>query len=477
MTDRILGSDGKDINYYSRQESLELQSIYQELGFLEGEMSESQGVLRYFYDRVFGNISIKEIRNKIVYLQDFVEELPDLLGEKEKKTYLVLFQNNMELRPTGGFIGSFAFVSFDKGRLIDISVQDVYDADGQLKGHVEPPEPIKNYLGEANWYLRDSNWDPDFPTSADRAEWFLDKELDTKVDGVIAVDLEMAKELVNVFGSLKLSDFDKVITPNNLYEITQKEVEEDFFPGSRKKSNFLTSLTRELLTKVTKVEKRDYLKLSKAVLNNLERRHMQVFLHPVKAQRSISVLGWDGAIPSSTCSATCYGDYVELNDANVGVNKANYFVSKNMSLDVSIEKDGIYRTLTADYSNTSLNSEKDSNYKAYVRLIVPEKSENIQTQIVSAGSSNIVEPEISAVRDKKEVGVLINVGANQTLKLVYKWKSSLSVNAAYELLWRKQAGTNKDPIIVNIKNNTLTNQLPRSYNTTLDRDFFTRINF
>ena len=68
----------------------------------------------------------------------------------------------MELRPTGGFIGSYAIMTFDKGRLAEIVVNDVYTADGQLKGHVDPPEPIRKYLGEGGWFLRDSNWDPDF---------------------------------------------------------------------------------------------------------------------------------------------------------------------------------------------------------------------------------------------------------------------------------------------------------------------------
>lgn len=95
----------------------------------------------------------------------------------------------MELRSTGGFIGSFAVLSFENGKLYDMPIYDVYDADGQLKGHVEPPKPIKNILGEANWYLRDSNFDPDFPTSARRAEWFMKKTLNLDLDGTIAVNV------------------------------------------------------------------------------------------------------------------------------------------------------------------------------------------------------------------------------------------------------------------------------------------------
>ncbi|MCD6225716.1 DUF4012 domain-containing protein, partial [bacterium] len=99
-----------------------------------------------------------------------------LTGREQPRRFLVLLQNNMELRPTGGFIGSLAVLQFTDGQLIDFKVNDVYQADGQLKGHVEPPAPIKNILGEGGWYLRDSNWSPDFPVSAQRAAWFYRKE-------------------------------------------------------------------------------------------------------------------------------------------------------------------------------------------------------------------------------------------------------------------------------------------------------------
>src|SRR5574340_1269627 len=134
---------------------------------------------------------------------------------------MVLFQTNMELRPTGGFIGSFGLLTFDNGRMSELNVSDVYSADGQLKGHIDPPAPIHDYLGEANWWFRDSNWDPDFPTSAKRAEWFLDKEIDQKVDGVFAIDLGLIKDALRLTGPIFLADYNMDVTSDNLYEKTQ----------------------------------------------------------------------------------------------------------------------------------------------------------------------------------------------------------------------------------------------------------------
>jgi len=81
----------------------------------------------------------------------------------------------MELRPTGGFIGSFGLLNFENGKLGNLNVNDIYAIDGQLKGHVAPPDELLHFLGQPNWYMRDSNWSPDFPISAERAYMVLGK--------------------------------------------------------------------------------------------------------------------------------------------------------------------------------------------------------------------------------------------------------------------------------------------------------------
>lgn len=454
--EKILGKGSYEVDYLSRELSLELGSIHTDLSFLESEIDSGKGVVGYFLNRLYGDIPLNEIRQDIKYWEVIAKNLPELLGVNEKKVYLVLLQNNMELRPTGGFIGSFALASFENGKLINLDVKDVYDADGQLVGHVEPPSPIKNYLGEANWYLRDSNWDPDFPTSSQSAEWFLEKELDIVVDGVIGIDLELARGILSAQGDLYLSDFDQTVTSENLYEVTQNEVEEDFFPGSRKKSVFLTSLARELLNKLVNVESQNFNKISKVVLDNLEGRHIQIYLHEANSQKAISGLGWSGAVVIPACSGNCYVDFVSLIDANVGVNKANYYIKRSMKFDVSLDKGVITRTLTVVYENTGKEV-----YKTFTRVVAPNGSQFVNIE----GSY-----EINDVRGKKEAGKLIEVNAKSNKRVIYKWTSPTSLDykkpGRYELLFRKQAGTIDDALVVNIEK--------ESYNTTLIRDFVTQ---
>ena len=144
----------------------------------------------------------------------------------------------------------------------------------ELEGQITPPEPISKYLGEENWYLRDANWNPDFPESADQIEWFLSKEVQTRVDGVIAVDLEFARKLLTTLGGVNLPDFNTVINADNLYLEAQTRSEKNFFPGATNKRDFLGSLARALLIKIGAEDSLPIGKLLEGFFSSLSEKHV-----------------------------------------------------------------------------------------------------------------------------------------------------------------------------------------------------------
>lgn len=488
---KALGEKEYDVSQYSTPISLELSSLYTELSFLESEYDRDEGISGWVFDKALGEAVLSEAREKLLPAERIAKEAPLLLGQDGPKRYLVLFQNNMELRPTGGFIGSFALVTFDSGKLTDISVQDVYSADGQLQGHIEPPAPIKEHLGEANWYLRDSNWDPDFSVSAQRAEWFLDKEIDTAVDGVVGVDLEFAKSLVRVVGSIYLDDFDREITASNLYEVTQYEVEKDFFPGSRKKSNFLTSLTKELLNQLLNVKEEKHIDTALAMVESLENKHIQVFLHNNQAQRAFADLGWSGAVYQPTCSGNCYADYFGIVEANLGVNKANYFIRRSANLNIRLGERVVKHTLELNIENAANTALGDEGvYENYVRVFAPQEATFGEVVVEGPNSQETNIPEIEEASGRKEAGAFVEIAPGQRRVVTYTWEVpadlSFEESGQFRLLWRKQAGTLSDAIDVSISGFlpqnllfipevSLTEEGAYRYNTELTEDFAPRI--
>jgi hypothetical protein len=486
-----LAGESYDITAHSENMALELDLLYREMGFLQSEVEDYNGVAKKYAEIFLNKLDFASLRGKVLSGRQIAEALPAVLGRDIPVKYLVLFQNNMELRPTGGFIGSFALVTFKEGRIIDLNVSDVYTADGQLKGYVEPPSPIKTYLGEANWFLRDSNWDPDFPSSATTAEWFLEKEIGESVDGVIAVDLEFARGLMNEIGSIYLSDFGKEINANNLYEITQYEVEKDFFPGSQKKATFLTALARELMNELINMPTNKYVDIGKAISTSLDEKHIQVFLHNKGAQRALADLGWDGGVYQPTCSGNCYADWLGIVDANVGVNKANYFINRSSTLNVTMSEGEISKELTILIENDASSAlGNEAIYKSYLRVLAPQKAYFSDIKILDLTEEEFVAPETTEVRARKEAGVFIEVKPGHSKKITFSWKEKVDLSfetpGEYRLYWRKQAGTISDKISTNF---TLPSAIATSgqdalsltdegilvYNTNLARDYSSRI--
>lgn len=457
---------------------LELSALYRDLSFFE------------YKSLPFGDFEIAKYRSYVLTASRLVQQLPDILGYDRPKTYMVLLQNNMELRPTGGFIGSFALLTFSKGELIDNTVYDVYTADGQLKGYITPPGPIEEHLGEASWTLRDANWDPAFPKTAERVEWFLDKSLDREVDGVIGVNLEVAKKYLEVLGPLKLPDFGDTIDSKNLYEKVQFEVEDNFFPGSRKKAHYLSALMNAIISRAKNVSKAEAIKLILATVDNLESRDIQISLHSEEARQAFKQEMWDGDIVQSDCGTNCASMLAGLVEANLGVNKANYYISRQVQLDSQVGNSQVEVTLTLTLKNNAPSRDRipQQRYKAYIRALAPESAEFEEAYEIVLGKKNYFDVDIEVLGGRSEYGLLVEVLPGETRDVVFRWSAPVELDFAKDgqvsLYWWKQSGVGGYPFTLNTKlpsvarlkstpPSALTEQGSYIYNTTLVRDLMT----
>lgn len=422
---------------------------------------------------------------------DSIDIVPEVLGASRRRTYLILFQNNMEIRPTGGFIGSFGLVTFEKGRLLDFEIQDVYAADGQLRGHVDPPEKLGEFLGLSGWYLRDSNWDPNFPTSAVRAEWFLEKEIGRSVDGVIAVNLFTLAKILEKTGEIYLSDYDEKIDSKNFFEKAQYHIEAGFFPGSTGKKDFLGAAASTLFEELKGQDQRLAARMATSLYTSLEEKDIIIFLQIPQAAKTVSRLGWDGAIREVSCQKVwpeaCFADFLMLVEANVGVNKANYWVRREVSHKIKVSEEGkVKKEIVIDYSNESPNDIFPAGrYKNYLRVYVPKGS--LLGKVKISGGEEEEQPEVDKLDEHQKTyfGFLVEVpvGEKRQVKIDYFLPEEKPLSGGnYIFLWQKQSGAYPDPISVSlflpeglglVKSTpvfTLTKEGELGYNNTLSKD-------
>ncbi len=377
--------------------------------------------------------------------------LPRIISSN--RSYLILLQNNMELRPTGGFIGSYGLISFDSGKLKKLEVNDIYAVDGALAIHVEPPKAIIEDLGQKDWFLRDSNFEPDFPTSAKQAEWFFNQETGISVAGVLALDITAMENLLDVLGPIDLLDYgNEKITSDNLFEKAIVHAEQGFFPGSVAKKSFLTALTSQIFNKIFFLPNQNWSSIVEALGKSLETKHISIFLDDPKLFSYLVSQGWSGVLPRAQEAKEGYFfDFLASVEANLGANKANYYLDRKLDLETVVGKEGeIKHRLKISYTNRSpSDTHPAGKYKNRLRIYLPFGTKLTR---VLWGETNITK-DVSAFVDYGRSGysMLLELAPKQQKSLIVDYEipgklSFVDGKATYRLDIIKQAGTLNDPL-------------------------------
>lgn len=388
--------------------------------------------------------------------------LNQIIGEGQMRTYLVLLLNNNELRPGGGFIGNFALVEFDKAKLKAITVEDIYQIDGQLKETIEPPRQLKEKLGTDRFYLRDSNWTGDFPTNAQTARDFFKKETGKDVNGVITVDLSFVENLLSALGPQTLEEYKEEITAENLFEKAQYYSEIGFTPGSTQKKDFMSALTKKIVdATIASLAQNSSDNKSKSPLfafilsakQALEQKHILLTVDGTTLPAFIEDKGWNPRLPSAAFNPTDDSqetrDYLALVEANIGANKVNHYIERNVDYEMTIGRDAdLVGKLTITYKNNSqAETWPAGKYVNYLRVYVPQAADLFAFDDgVNKDPKSIETAQIANLTQFSTI-VEVPVKSSKTLTFTYRIPKNIKLETApaYRLFVQKQAGTEKDP--------------------------------
>lgn len=470
LTRVVLHHESGNLTEAIKRIRLSLDQAYGELSFVESELQSGRELNLDWTSSLVKEYQLltdqlPAMRQKINQLRNILPLVPGLVAQDSKKTYLVLFQNSTELRPTGGFIGSYGLITFEKGRLLDFTVEDIYAADGQLKGYIEPPEPIKQAFGNNAWFFRDSNWDPDFIVSAQRAEWFLTKATGRNVDGTIAVNLPAVKFLLEATGPLLLPDYNEEVSADNLFDRTEYRSEIDFFPGSTQKRDFLGSLGRELFAKVQNSSAADLIKLAQAAEAALAQKQLLLYLHDQEGQKQLLAQNWAGSLFSPVLTGAdakpVLADYNFWVEANLGINKANYFLSRQIKQQLTVLKNKeVLAVTTVNYQNQSpADAWPGGVYKSYVRQYLPTGAGLVSVKLDGNRLNLTRDVDVSTAADKLVLGFSVSVPVKGSLEaeITYRLPGSLAdknKSSRLAVVVPKQPGIIADPLEVIINHPT-----------------------
>jgi len=394
--------------------------------------------------RLFGVLPVAEETktdiDTVMSLADFV-----LFTQGKEKVFLILFQNNLELRPGGGFIGSFGILKVKDGSVTDFAIHDTGNFDGRIPSTVLPPYPMKETLHIDSWKFRDSNYSPDFSLNAKQAETFYQMgQGQEQFDGVVAITTNVLSSFLRVTGPVTLKGFPGTYGADNAildleYQVEQGYLKQDIAFGERK--SVMNLLGFEILHRVKDASFSKKYELFKVVLDDLHRKDIQLSFKDEILQEQVVSSGFDGAVDK-----TWKNDYLFLVDANLNSFKSDYYMKRSYDYTIDLSSPVPKAVLKVTYKNTT--PVKDwfaKDYQTFLRVYVPKGS--YLEKVTGAAK----DPVFGGEFNKKYFGVLVQVPILTEKTVVFEYTLSENFKSEwYDLKIQKQAGLNDVPVTVTI---------------------------
>lgn len=362
----------------------------------------------------------------------------------EEKVFLVLFQNNMELRPGGGFIGSFGILKVKDGSVTDFVSHDVINFDGRIPDTVPAPYPMKETLGVKSLKLRDSNVSPDWSVNAQVAENFYHLgEGKEEFDGVIGITTNVLSSFLSVTGPVTVPGYPGEYNAETGVLDLEYQVEQAFYKqgisrGDRKA--VMHELGDIILARVKELSFPKKYELFKVVLDDLHKKDIQIMFKDEQLQSVVRSAGWSGELDRSWDK-----DYLLIVDSNLNALKSDFRMRRSFEYVVDLRGTAPEVTLTVSYEHTA--KEKDymtRDYQTFVRVYVPDGS------WLNTVTGPFKPAVFGSELEKKYFGALVHVPLGTTKQVVWTYRLPESLKNEYDLKIEKQAGVNDIPVKIKV---------------------------
>jgi len=405
-----------------------------------------------------------QLQELVTQGSEFAGFLENMIGVKGTKRYIILFQNSSELRPTGGFPGSYALLTFESGRLKEYQVDDIYNIDGQLKEAIIPPLQLQHIT--PTWAMRDANWFIDFPTSAKKIAAFYKKESGLTLDGVLTINPDIFKDILKIIGPVEMPEYGVTITSENFLATVQNEVEYGENKKDNKPKKIIMDMAPIVLKRLYSADHEKWLEVFNGLIAGLERKDMLMYFRDLNLQSFSIDKGFAGEVKQVN------SDYIMVTMTNVKGSKTDAVTDTVMKMGTYITNGEIRHKLiigrTHNGGKTKYGFYNKQN-PAYVRVLVPKGSSllSINGQSVPAFNPlvdystgfhkdedlarferNFIEarqPGVSVYEESGKTGfafwMIVDPGSSRIVELEYAVPAAV-VNSNYSLYVQKQPGLN-----------------------------------
>jgi len=367
-------------------------SINQESQNLQTSLSQIKN-FPLFSDNINTSIENEYLKysTELYGLENVLENLISILKSDAPQHFAILFQNPSEIRPGGGFIGSYAHLTIAKGQMQNLDVRDIYDPDGQLDIKIVPPKELQ--ATTPNWGARDANWFFDFPTSAKTVLNFLNSskmysEKNIKFDGAIGINVNVVNSILEITGPISTSGYPTLNSNNFLYEVEKEKqlAKEKKDPYPKRILQVITPIILEKLNNLKETQKQ---KLFDILKYHLDKKDIMFYSSNIILENFFNSNNIGGAIYS--LPQDFWGNYLAIVNANIAGGKSDAFIKEDV--DVNIDTDSLGNIFTTLYVKRTHNGSqaKETWWKA---------TNNDFLQIFTESNSNLVDATGNDIRKK-----------------------------------------------------------------------------
>lgn len=405
------------------------------------------------------NSKLKEVKKLLVeniptaekFLNELVlasKILPKIGGHPNEQTYFFIFENNTELRASGGFIGSVGILNIYQGQIKEFTTSGVYDLDKQSDHQTEPPDFLRRYLSASNWFMRDANViSPDFPTSAKKVlEFYKIETGEENFDGVIAITPTFLEYLLEITGPVKVPGYPYTFTKDNFTTTLQDHVERNYENLGISKDNrkaIISDLSKVLIDKVFELPKEKWGDLVETLQNAFSEKQAMIYMKDKEAQKTLSEYKWTAEVDKDW-----QNDYLLVADNNMAALKTDRVMDREINYEIDASNpDNIKAKVSITYVNNGSFTMYTTRYRTYSELFVPKDAELISSSGAELGDGENQETEVGIKDDAdlhKKVFTYfksIEPGAQETITIEYKIPKNIFDGKLYKLLVQKQPGT------------------------------------
>lgn len=387
----------------------------------------------------------------------------------------LMFVNPSEIRPGGGFPGSYAAITISRGNLGKIEVRDIYDPDGQLATHITPPKPLR--LITSSWGARDANWFFDFPTSARKTLSLLNdsrmySEQKLSFDGLLAINVHAVSELLDVIGEVEVPEHNLVLTSSNFLDEIQREVRSGDGRTTGDPKRVLKTLTPILLERIAELDESGKKKLIEIIRRRFLAKDMLAYLEDVTMQPYLETLGISGAVDQLDDDADL-NEYLAVVNANVAGGKSDAVMSQRIDMQSRIDLEGRISNEVTIRRSHGAKANAPSWYnitnKNFLQILTPRGSDAISARGGDASPAipepatkeHRTDPDLQAIEGSTEylddIGIYQSLAFNKsvfstwlnvaprtsrsfTLRYVNPQRLSTKALARYRFVYEKQPG-------------------------------------